>query len=199
MARGTDQREAAEALEAALAICDERDAPAIADLLRDLLPRRRLLKRAVKTLEPDDTRTRQRLLPVARAALDALEADPLTITLRVRLAGWYLGANDLAVYFERVSARQEWHAEALLVACATIGDQDDRLNVEQWRAIEGRLSISADARLRRLAFAALKAWVARAGDWEGTPLERLRAYRADPAPLVAAAAQFTLPAADRAS
>jgi len=199
MARGTDQREAAEALEAALAICDERDAPAIADLLRDLLPRRRLLKRAVKELEPDDTRARQRLLPVARAALDALEADPLTITLRMRLACWYLGADDLAAYFESVSARQEWHDEALLVACATIGDQDDRLNVEQWRAIEGRLSISADARLRRLAFAALKAWVARAGDWEGTPLERLRAYRADPAPLVAAAAQFTLPAADRDS
>ena len=199
MARGTDQREAAEALEAALAICDERDAPAIADLLRDLLPRRRLLKRAVKALEPDDTRARQRLLPVTRAALGALEADPLTITLRVRLAGWYLSADDLAEYFERVSARQEWHDEALLVACATISDQEDRLSVEQWRAIEGRLSTSGDARLRRLAFAALKAWATRAGDWEGAPLERLRAYRADPAPLVAAAAQFTLPAADRES
>ncbi|HEY7094914.1 MAG TPA: hypothetical protein VH393_17155, partial [Ktedonobacterales bacterium] len=199
MARGVHQREAAEALEAALAICDERDAPAIADLLRDLLPRRRLLKRAVKALEPDDTRARQRLLPVARAALGALEDDPLTITLRVRLAGWYLGADDLAAYFERVSARQEWHDEALLVACATISDQDDRLSLEQWRAIEGRLSTSADARLRRLACAALKAWAARAGDWEGAPLERLRAYRADPAPLVAAAAQFTLPGADRDS
>jgi hypothetical protein len=199
MARGADRREAAEALEAALAICDERDAPAFGDLFRDLLPRRRLLKRAMKALEPDDTRARQRLLPVARATLGALEAGPLTITLRVRLAGWYLGADDLAEYFERVSARQEWHDEALMVACATTSDQDDRLSVEQWRAIEGRLSISADERLRRLAFAALKAWAARAGDWEGAPLERLRAYRADPAPLVAAAAPFTLPAADRDS
>jgi hypothetical protein len=199
MARGTNQREAAEALEAALAICEERDAPAIADLLHDLLPRRRLLQCAVKALEPDDLRDRQRLLPVARAALGALEADPLTITLRVRLASWYLSADDLAAYFERVSARQEWHDEALLVACATIRDQVDRLSVEQWRAIEERLSTSADARLRRLAFAALKAWAARAGDWEGAPLERLRAYRADPAPLVAAAAQFTLPGADRDS
>ena len=68
-----------------------------------------------------------------------------------------------------------------------------------WRAIERRLSTSVDARMRRLAIAALKAWAARVGDWEGAPLERLRAYRADPAPLVAAAAQFTLPAADRDS
>jgi hypothetical protein len=59
--------------------------------------------------------------------------------------------------------------------------------------------MSGDARLRRLAFAALKAWVARAGDWEDAPRERLRAYRADPAPLVAAAAQFTLPSSDRDS
>jgi hypothetical protein len=196
MARGTNQREAAEALEATLAICDERDAPAFGDLLRDLLPRRRLLQRAVKTLKPDDTRARQRLLPVARAALGALEADPLTITLRVRLAGWYLGADDLAGYFERVSARQEWHDEALMVACATISDQEDRLSAEQWRAIEGRLATSADARLRRLALAALKTWAARVGDWGGAPLERLRAHRADPAPLVAAAAQFTLPGVD---
>jgi hypothetical protein len=199
MARGVPQREAAMALEAALAICEERDAPAIADLLRDLLARRRLLKRAVKALEPDDTRARQRLLPVARAALGALEADSLTITLRVRLAGWYLSADDLAAYFERVSVRQEWHDEALLVACATISDQEDRFSAQQWRAIERRLSTSVDARMRRLAIAALKAWAARVGDWEGAPLERLRAYRADPAPLVAAAAQFTLPAADRDS
>jgi hypothetical protein len=167
--------------------------------MRVLLPRRRLLKRAIKALEPNDTRARQRLLPVARATLDALEADPLTLTQRVRLAVRYLGADDLASYFERVSARQEWHDEALLVACATISDQEDRLSAEQWRAFEGRLSTSDDARLRRLAFAALKAWAARAGDWEGAPLERLRVYRADPAPLVAAVAQFTLPGADRDS
>jgi hypothetical protein len=199
MARGANQREAADALEATLAICDERDAPTIADLLRDLLPRRRLLKRGAKALEPNDARARHRLLPIARAALGALEVDPLTLTLRVRLAGWYLGADDLAAYFERVSARQEWHDEALMVACAMIADQEDRLSAEQWRAIEGRLSISADKRLRRLAFAALKAWATRVGDWEGAPLERLRAYRADPAPLVAATAQFTLPGADRDS
>jgi len=199
MARGSDRSEATEALQAALAICDERDAPAIGDLMRELLPRRRLLKRAMKALEPDDTRARQRLLPVARAALSALEGDPLTITLRVRLAGWYLGADDLGAYFEGVSARREWHDEALIVACATIADQEDRLSAEQWRAIESRLATSADERLRRLAFAALKAWATRVGDWEGAPLERLRAYRADPAPLVAAAAQFTLPAADRDS
>jgi HEAT repeat protein len=199
MARAANPREAAEALEAALAICDERDAQAMADLLRELAPRRRLLKRAVKALEPDDTRARQRLLPVARAMIGALEDDPLTITPRVRLAGWYLDADELAAYFEGMSARGEWHDEALMVACATITNQDDRLSAEQWRALEGRLGASADERLRRLAFAALKAWAARVGDWEGAPLERLRVYRADPAPLVAAAAQFTLPAVNRDS
>jgi hypothetical protein len=40
---------------------------------------------------------------------------------------------------------------------------------------------------------------ARGGDQEGAPLERLRAYCAAPAPLMTAAAQFTLAPTDRDS
>jgi hypothetical protein len=53
----------------------------------------------------------------------------------------------------------------------------------------------ADERLRRLALAALVALAesTQGAGWTPERLVRLRAFRQDPAPLVAAAAQFTLP------
>ena len=68
MARGSDRSEATEALQAALAICDERDAPAIGDLMRELLPARRLLKRFSPVQVPTEHIPTRRLAAERRLA-----------------------------------------------------------------------------------------------------------------------------------
>lgn len=196
LARSGRRQEAAKAVETLPVVSEARYAAALGSLITDLLPQRRLLLRAIKALEPSDARARERLLPIARAALRALEADPLTITLQGRLSCWYLAADDLAVFCEQAALRGEWHADALASTCRLLQSEYMRFAPEEWRALEGRLGASADERVRRLALSALKAWAKRTGEWDADQIERLRAYRRDAAPLVAAAAQFTLPGAD---
>jgi hypothetical protein len=62
--------------------------------------------------------------------------------------------------------------------------------------LETAFANSADERLRRLALAAVIAQAAGTAGWTPALRERLDVYRRDPAPLVAAAAQFTLPPPD---
>ena len=59
--------------------------------------------------------------------------------------------------------------------------------------LERALSGSDDPRLRRLALAALVAQAKYPPGWTAARRARLEAYREDPAPLVAGAAQFTFP------
>ena len=59
--------------------------------------------------------------------------------------------------------------------------------------LEAALAPSPDPRLRRLALATLVARAESATGWNAGRLARLRAFRNDPSPLVAASAQFTFP------
>ncbi|MBD2768436.1 hypothetical protein IC235_11095 [Hymenobacter sp. BT664] len=65
--------------------------------------------------------------------------------------------------------------------------------VNSLQAFELALADSPDARLRRLGFAALLAQSAQVAGWTNALRTRLDWYRRDPAPLVAAAAQFFFP------
>jgi hypothetical protein len=117
----------------------------------------------------------------------------MTASLRVELAIGGLPWSDLAGFLEGLAACGELHADALSVAAAALRSwlpRPDRADLER---LEARLAGSADERLRRLALAALVAQAELPGAWNETRLQRLRAYRADRSPLVAAAAQFTLP------
>ena len=60
-------------------------------------------------------------------------------------------------------------------------------------AFEAALAASPDARLRRLGLAAAVAQATQPAGWTAALRARLDQYRADPTPLVAAAAQFTFP------
>jgi len=68
-----------------------------------------------------------------------------------------------------------------------------RFGAEDLAGLETTLAATADPGLRRIALAALVAESWDANGWTDPRLTRLDAFRADPAPLVAAAARFVFP------
>jgi hypothetical protein len=141
---------------------------------------------------------RARLTPAARAILAALDVDPLTSALRAELAVASLGASELVNQFEGRAESDALHADVLHASIAAVTAAAGRAGGVDLDDLEAALGSHHDARLRRLGLATL---VARAGvaGWGEARLARLRAYRADPAPLVAAAAQFTFADGDAAA
>jgi hypothetical protein len=174
---------------AVFSLCTPRDVRAVVRAVKLLLPDRRALGVAVGALRDLVNGDRPRLLPFVRAVLPALAADPLTVCLRVALAG-QLPVGELAAFLVRIAPGL--HADAVGRAEGAL--HQARLEAEELEKLEAALSGSADERLRRLALAALVAAAGGAGGWTDDRLERLRAFRADGAPLVAEAAAFTLPA-----
>ena len=187
-----DERTAAAG--AVFATCRAQDAPLVAAAIGRMLADRRALRTAIDQLQAAVPRHRGRLLPVARAVLDALAADPLTVTLRVELAAWALPWDELPPLLAHLAASGELHCDALgavvLAVHRTVYFRPHRNDLTR---LESTLAASPDERLRRVALAALVARSDGGRGWDDEHLARLRSYRADPAPLVAAAAQFTLP------
>jgi hypothetical protein len=97
----------------------------------------------------------------------------------------------------RFAAADLLHPDALAVALSAVtGSGAAAADPDDLRQLEAALAAAGDERLRRLALAALIAQCHRPHGWNAERLQRLRSYRLDPAPLVAAAAEFTLPAAE---
>lgn len=158
--------------------------------IQRLIANRRVLQTAMRALKAALTMSRGQLLPTARAVLEALATDPLTVSLRVEIAIQALPWDELTALLTRLTDEGEMHAEALALAVQTIRDTSlDATNLEN---LEAALANDSDERLRRLALAALVAQSQSSG-WDSQRLERLYSYRTDPSPMVAAAAQFTLP------
>ncbi len=176
-------------------ICREGAGPVIAQTVRDLLPNRKVLLTLTGAFQQVTPQTRQRLLPIIRAMLEALAADPLTVSHRLRLACIYLPVEELIALFQSLSEDNALHAEALMRACQQVKEAP-HFELADWEAFEAAFATSADERLRRLAFAALEAQSAKQGTWDEAHKARLETYRADPSALVAAAAAFTLPNED---
>src|SRR5262249_33743077 len=97
--------------------------------------------------------------------------------------------------FVQLAERNELRADVLVEACDTLVNRAFRLRLEaeHLHAIEMALAASPDERLRRIGFAALLAQTSKTSTWDDDQIARLRSYRADTSPLVAAAAQFTFP------
>ena len=138
---------------------------------------------------------RERLLPTVRAVLQSLQADPLTGVERVKLAVTALPWPELEAYLVAMAERSELTMDVMMSAlCAfTFKEIRHRSEIADIAVLESALSTHADERLRRLALAALVALTSTPSGWTDALLARLQAYRADPSPLVAAAAQFTFP------
>lgn len=190
-ARSPDERKAAAS--ALFVICRSGDASRITAGLREALPNRRALVAAVQALAVAARLQRTRLLPIVRGVLDVLAGDRLTAALQVRLAIPVLTWTELANLLEQLALTGELHADALAAAVSTLQSWTQRADRLELHHLESRLASASDDRLRRLAVAALIAQAELPGGWNDARLERLRGYRRDSSPLVAAAAQFTLP------
>ncbi len=70
---------------------------------------------------------------------------------------------------------------------------ENRPSSDDLARLEAALAAQADERLRRIALAALIAQSSDHRRWDAERLARLRVFRADASPMVAGAAQFTLP------
>jgi hypothetical protein len=130
-----------------------------------------------------------------RVVLDRLATDPMTAVHRTRLVLAGLGAQEVADRLRAQAAGGALHGDALAEALAVVpsvhsGDADFA------PALERLLADDADERLRRIALAALVADATGRTGWDDEHRRRLAAYRGDPSPLVAGAAQFTFPPDD---
>jgi hypothetical protein len=183
--------EAAAAGRAVFTTYSGAEAPVVAEAVRKIIPNRRALKTAVDALRDAARAGPSRALPTVRAVLAVIETDPLTATLGVRLAVQALPAAELAAYLRAAAAAGRLHAEALASAVASVRGQSGTPPPRHWEDLEAALASDPDERLRRVAFAALTSAARAAGGWTEAREDRLRAFRQDPSPLVASAAQFT--------
>ena len=196
-----ESRAAARALFASYA---SENAAAVAGAIGQVRDNRRVLQTALAALQTALATNRSQLLAVVRATLAALRPDLLTVLQQVQLAVAALPWPELAAYLAELAAQHDLHAEACMAAVQAIEASGPRLEAAAEAAalpaFEQTMAAHADARLRRLGLAALLAQASQATGWTAALRTRLAQYRADPAPLVAAAAQFVFPpAADAAA
>ena len=183
--------EVATAAVATFATYTGRQADLVGRAVAMLLPRRRSLAVVVSQLCGSAARDPERMRPTVRAVLAALAADPLTVSLRVRLAVLALPAAELAAWLTEVAVARELHADALGAAVRAMDERALYRGPAALEPVELALAASAGEGLRLIALNALVAANGRVGVWTDAHLARLAAYRRDPSPLVAGAAQFT--------
>jgi hypothetical protein len=189
----TQPDESAAAARAVFTTYTAQDSHVAGRAVGTLLHNRRALQTTVHTLQSSLAWSREHLLPAARAVLQAMAADPLTASLRVELAAHALPWEELAELLAEMARSGELHAEALMTAAQAIHTAASRTDAVRLTSLDLEFFSSEDERLRRLGLAALAALAGPPRGWNDERLARLEAYRADSSPLVAAAAQFTLP------
>ena len=131
---------------------------------------------------------RDRHAATVEAVLDALSPDPVLAGLCAELTVSALSAAALPIWLG--SAMGTLHGGVLPRTVAAL-EASQGLRPGELEAIEAALAPAGDELLRRLALAALRGqrWLG----WTAARLARLEAFRADPSPMVAEAAQFTFP------
>ncbi|WP_394827838.1 hypothetical protein [Pendulispora albinea] len=129
--------------------------------------------------------TPARTREVAEGVLEHLARDGRAVRLYLRLATPLLGYQELAAALIALGARDGLHADALVLAqSAARACRDPDL-------LEALLAREASADLRRIALEALRTDAGPGRGWTDERRARLLRYRADEAPMVAEAAQFT--------
>ncbi|HEY1013550.1 MAG TPA: hypothetical protein VGE07_12645 [Herpetosiphonaceae bacterium] len=169
-----------------------RDNPELLRAALDALRgNRRTLKEALDQLKAKAMFQPLFWRPTLLAAIALLDADPVAFVAQAPLAVSALPAAELAPWLAERAALL--HADAL----SAIQEQIDRMGF--WRTddekdeIESGLAAHGDERLRRLAVAMLEARGDGFSGWTPELRARLAAYQADPALLVASAAQWIIP------
>ncbi|HEX2909511.1 MAG TPA: HEAT repeat domain-containing protein [Chloroflexia bacterium] len=173
-----------------------QEATLVGQAVAGIITRRKVLQTLVDYLASAAKQRKEQLLPTVRSVLAALEADALTATLRIKLALFVLSWDELVGMLTEMVNRGELHEEALISAARLLEATEDRVDVSGMPVLEEALAKSPEAKLRRLALAALLGQANSSLGWDVARLERLEQYRIDPSPLVRAAAQFTFPPAE---
>ncbi len=181
------------AAEAIFATYAGRDAALVGKAVERIITNRRAVAAISQVLQRTIWQSRNQMLPTVRAMLAALATDPLTTAIQVNLAITALPWEDVAATLSDLAASQALHSEALMTAVQAIIAAGRRPDAAGLATLEAVFRESQDASLRRLGLAALVAQAEPPRGWNDERLARLQAYRADTSPLVAAAAQFTLP------
>ncbi|MVN87071.1 hypothetical protein GO986_09855 [Deinococcus sp. HMF7620] len=174
------------------------DAQAIGEAFRQLLPDRRALQAALQALQAVAASSPHRTAPLIQAVLEALATDSLTLTLQVQLAVAAEPWPALGARLQHWTEQGQLHAEALMAGVTALKQVHQRPDVGAVPALQAVL-LTGNELARRLALEVLILEAAALGGWTAERLRQLQTYRADPSPLVAGAAQFTLPEMEQAT
>lgn len=159
----------------------------VGEAVKGVISNRRNLLVVVDSLISSLNWDRLRLLPTARVIFAVLASDPLTVTLRVKLAILALSWQELVEFFEKVIATNQFSFDVVLILYMYI----QNFNSPDLPHLEAALTLSEDERLRRVALMALIVQ-AKSKGWNEELKGRLLSFREDSSAMVAAAAQFTL-------
>lgn len=168
------------------------DAQAVAALFARRAANRRALVAALEALRQSLRTNPTRYRPVGQAVLRALDPDPMTMTWCVRLALHSLPWEQWVSWWE--SHTGILAGDPFTVAVEEIPQVSPaHLPTPQLQACVNHLASAQEPTLRRLAVTALVTLASRPPGWATPRLELLKRLRKDPSPMVAGAAQFTLP------
>lgn len=185
--------ESAAASRAVFATYAGAQASAIGRAVEAIRLSRRALRTVADALLAALVRQPERQRASAQAVIAALAGDLAAASLRVEIAAASLLPSELTLLLTQMADADTLHADAVSAGVRGIAASRLRLSASDWDTLETSLAASPDDRLRRLAVAALTAGAGTTEGWTPARRERLESYRRDPAPLVAAAAQFTFP------
>jgi hypothetical protein len=185
---GPHPEEARVATSAALARMLPGEAEAIVRRMEALAARRRLLVAFLEVVRPQLTPyATDAVMGVGRGLLAVLRADTHLAPQAIELGSRLLGGEALGEMLADLAERDLLHADAMVAA---FGAVRAALHPED---LEAALARSAEPRLRRLAVTALVSAASPEKGWSAERRARLAAYRGDPSPLVAGAAEFVFP------
>lgn len=166
------------------------DGEVVAATVQKILPDRRSLQTTINALQSQAQWRRNLLLPTIRLVLAVVATDGLVSSLRWKLAITALPVTELIDF--AITTIQTLLPEDLWIAVEAISTLTSRYELNDLIALETALLTQEDARLRRLALAALNAQVEIDG-WNKSRRLRLAQYQNDPAAFIASTAQFIFP------
>lgn len=178
-----------EALAAAHAVINrmgESEVELVLERLRELAPRREHFLALLPAFTPH-AYSRAHVRTLAESIVTMFARDPLATVHYVRFAGSVFDWKRLAAVLEDLGARDFLHSDAMMAAYEAVA------RCVHPASLEARFAKHPNPRLRRLGVEALKHASAPKDGWSKERREKLENYRADRAPLVAAAAVYVFP------
>ncbi|RUT04400.1 hypothetical protein DSM106972_046280 [Dulcicalothrix desertica PCC 7102] len=169
----------------------KNSADIIGATVRSVISNRRILLELTQYLLQILRYEQQQMLPTARAAIEAMQEDPLTTSLQVDIAIYAFSWEELARFFQQLALEGKMHHEVLFRAVQGLEQIIIRNDTSELIRLEEILAPSDDEKLRRIALAALIAQSQVRG-WNNVLKQRLYAFRNDPSPMVAEKAQFII-------